>query len=321
MPIHVDPRIQRSDQSLVVDVQEALPVAGSASGTLGTRNVTLRPSTRIESLANSIRDFFSFGMYSRLLGNPSQWKKLRTSLLHDAQQSQSGVSEVALQRLFLTYSDSSKLTTAKLNNILADYERAKNDPNWQPQLNPKFSEATRNPLAVAARSIQQLARKLTPEEQALKELAAEKAEEYSAAQQEFQEYLNTAARGGETHRYRGSRRQQEQPAVISELGSGIYAAKAMQHILRPGRTMNADDLSYYMAALQREAKTANQYSPAGNPADRSDYQLGYKIANWHTQPVGEVFAEARQQYYEHCTYWAAREASLRFHWSWVVGVP
>jgi hypothetical protein len=300
MPIHLDPSITRTDQALVVEIHEDLALAeANPSGALGARTVTIRPSTRLESFANSLRNFFSFGLYSRLLGNPSQWKKLRMHLLHDAQQSNSGVSQAALQRLFLTYSDSGKLTTAKLNNILSDYERAKNDPNWQPQLNPQFSEADQNLAAVMARSIQQLARKLTPEEQALKDLASARVTEYAEAQQEFETYLHTEARGGETHRYRGVRREAERPAVISELGNGIYAAKAMQHILRPGRTLQSDDLSYFMAALQREVKAANQYVPNGDPSQKTNYQFGYKVTNWPTQPVAEVFAEARGLYRQH----------------------
>lgn len=298
MSIHLDPCVDRTDQALVGDLQ-ALPADGAgAVGSLGAYSVTFRSSTRLESFANSLRDLFSFGLYSRLLGNPSQWKKLRTSLLHDAQQSQTPVSEVALKRLFLTYSDSSKLTAAKLNNILSDYERAKNDPNWQPQLNPHSSEANQNFLARGARSIHQLTRKLTAQEQELKDVATARVEEYAQAQQEFEGYLQDAALGV-TRRNRGAGRSAERPAIIEELGNGVYAAKAMQHILRPGRTLQSDDLSYFFAALQREAKSANQYVSPEHPNERSNFQFGYKMANWPTQPVGEVLAEARKGYFEH----------------------
>lgn len=293
MPIHLDPRVSRTDSALVADFQSHH--AEGASGSIGNHSVTFRSTTRLESLANSLRDVFSFGLYSRLRGNPSQWKKLRAGLLHDAQQGNSRVSEVALKRLFLTYSDSSKLTAAKLNNILSDYERAKNDPNWQPQLNPNFSDASQHPLARAARSLHQLTRKLTAQEQALKDVATARVAEYAQAQQEFEAYLGAGA----SNRNRGAGRESERPAVIEELGNGVYAAKAMQHILRPGRTLQSDDLSYYMAALQRVAKSANAYVPQETPGDRSNYQFGYKMANWPTQPVGEVFAEARNLYRDH----------------------
>lgn len=300
MPIHLDPRVTRTDEGLVAEIQDN-PAHSDAvsSGALGSRTVTFRPSTRLESFANSIRNVFSFGLYSHFFGNPSQWKKLRAGLLHDAQQDNSRVSEVALKRLFLTYSDSSKLTAAKLNNILSDYERAKNDPNWQPQLNPNASDAAQNPLARAARSLHQLSRKLTAQEQALKDVATARVEEYAQAQQEFEGYLDTGTRGGVTNRYRGAGRDSERPAVLEELGNGVYAAKAMQHILRPGRTLQSDDLSYYMAALQRVANSANAYVPKDNPEDRSHFHFGYKMANWPTQPVGEVFAEAKNLYRDH----------------------
>lgn len=300
MPIHLDPRVTRTDEALVAEIQDNPPHTDSVgTGALGSRTVNFRPSTRLESLANTIRNTFSFGLYSRFFGNPLQWKKLRQGLLHDAQQSNSRISEVALQRLFLTYSDSSKLTAAKLNNILSDYERVKNDPNWQPQLNPNFSDASQHPLARAARSLHQLTRKLTAQEQELKNIATTRVDEYAQAQQEFEAYLDTGVRGGVTSRYRGAGRDSQRPAILDELNNGVYAAKAMQHILRPGRTLQSDDLSYYMAALQRAAKSANQYVSQDNPDDRSNYQFGYKQANWPTQPVGEVFAEAQSLYRDH----------------------
>ena len=300
MPINLDPGITRTDEALVAEIQEnPSPTDVGSSGALGSRIVTFRPPTRIESLATSLRDVFSFGMYSRLHGNPSQWKKLRTNLLHDAQQSNSGVSEVVLKRLFLTYSDSSKLTAAKLNNILSDYERAKNDPNWQPQLNPHASDAAQNPIARAARSLHQLTRKLTAQEQVLKDVATARIEEYAQAKQEFEGYLNIGLRGEATNRYRGGKSGVKQAPVLAELNNGVYAAKAMQHILRPGRTLQSDDLSYFFAALQREVKSANQYAGPDGTAERSNFQLGYKMANWPTQPVGDVLSEARELYRDH----------------------
>lgn len=220
-------------------------------------------------------------------------------MLHDAQQADSKVSEVALQRLFLTYSTSSKLTASKLTNILSDFERAKQYPGWQPQLNPNFSDATQHPLARAARSLHQLARKLTVEEQALKNIASLQAEEYAHAQQKFESQLNLGDRSDVVSLFEGGVGANDRPAVLAELDNGIHAAKAIQHILRRGKTFQSDDLSYFMAALQREARSANPNLPKDNPGELNKFQFGCKMANWPTQPVGEVFAEALDLYRDH----------------------
>ena len=294
MPIHIDPSVKRSDSLLVIDRRSATPSAGG----LGTHEVSFRPPTKLESLGRNLRNFFTLGLHSRLSVNPTQWRILRANLQQDAQQSGVALNERVIERLFGAYSQSDKLTAAKLNNVLSDYERAKADPNWQPQFNPKFSDASQNPLARAARSIRQLTRSLTPAERSLKELATASVEKYSQAKAKLEVpsddvYDFDTDQDISTARVRPTSSDPQRHAQIGEIISGIYASQSMLHILRPGKTLGGDDLSYFFSALQKKVNAEIGVSATGQAAQTAPTRFGYKQCNWSTQSMRDVLNETR----------------------------
>ena len=300
MPIHIDPSVKRSDSLLVIDKRSATPGPGG----LGTYDVSFRPPTKLESLSRNLRNFFTLGLHSRLSVNPTQWRILRANLLQDAQQNGVSLNERMIERLFGAYSPGDKLTAAKLSNVLSDYERAKADPAWQPQFNPKFSNASQNPLVRAARSIRQLTRSLTPAERSLKDLAMANIEKYSKEKVKLESpsedaYAFDTDEAITTDRVRPAQSDPQRYAQIGELISGIYASQSMMHILRPGKTLGGDDLSYFFSALQK--KTNAQLSPTATdyPTGASLRRFGYKQANWATQSMRDVFNETRVLHREH----------------------
>jgi hypothetical protein len=300
MPIHIDPSVKRSDSLLVIDRRSVT----SAPGSLGTYDVSFRAATKLESLTRNLRNFFTLGLHSRLSVNPTQWRILRANLLQDAQQSGVALNERVIERLFGAYSQSEKLTAAKLSNVLSDFERVKADPSWQPQFNPKFSDASQNPLVRAARSIQQLTRSLTPAERSVKDLATTRIEKYSQEKAKI-EASNEDADGFDTDeeitasRVRPPSSDPQKYAQVGELISGIYAAQSMLHILRPGKTLGGDDLSYFFSALQKKTNTeiglrATEQLNVARPT-----RFGYKQANWSTQSMQDVLNETRVLHREH----------------------
>ena len=300
MPIHIDPSVKRSDSLLVID-RRAAP---SDTGGLGSYDVSFRPPTKLESLSRNLRNFFTLGLHSRLSVNPTQWRVLRANLEQDALHSGVALNERVIERLFGAYSQGDNLTAAKLNNVLSDFERAKADPNWQPQFNPKFSDASQNPLARAARSIRQLTRSLTPAERSLKELASVSIEKYS------QEKAKLDVPGDDSFdfdtdqeisagRVRPPSNDPQRFAQIGELVTGIYASQSMLHILRPGKTLGGDDLSYFFSALQKKVNAEISAATAGQSVQAAPIRFGYKQCNWATQSMRDVLNETRALQREH----------------------
>jgi len=300
MPIHLDPSVKRSDSLLVIDRQSAAIVPGG----IGVYDVTFRPPTKLESALRNLRNFFTLGLHSRLSVNPTQWRILRANLELDARQSGVALNDRVIERLFGAYSQGDKLTAAKLNNVLSDFERIKADPTWQPQFNPKYTEASQNPLVRAARSIRQLTRSLTPAEQSLKDLAKASIERYTREKAKIEissddSYDFNTDEEITASRVRPATRSTAQNVQIGELISGTYAAQSMLHILRPGKTLGGDDLSYFFSAMQKKAN-AEIHSAVTSQAGGADVKgFGYKQANWSTQSIAEVFAETRALYSEH----------------------
>lgn len=62
MPIHIAPSVAHTDSTLVADIQ--VQYGEGHVGAIGSYSVTFRPSTRLESLADSLRNFFIWPLFS-----------------------------------------------------------------------------------------------------------------------------------------------------------------------------------------------------------------------------------------------------------------
>lgn len=299
MPVHLDAAIHRSDILLVADRQQ-LPQAGH----LGAFNVTFRAATRTEQIIRNVRNFFTFGMHSRLSGNPTEWRILKENVMRDA--AQAGIhDQKALARLFLGYSDSEDLTAAKMNNILADFERLKVGQDWIPQFDPSFVNADHTAASRAIRTIHQRFRSLTPNEQQLKESARVKKDNYKQVEDQFNTALGID-QDGDPPTASNSTTDDEtfdnvsnsnaalvhRPPLLQELASGQAAADAIMHILRPGRRLGSNDVDIYLSALKRQLGAVNQQIKNENPGSPSAYQFGYKGCNHHSQNMSDIFRDA-----------------------------
>jgi hypothetical protein len=143
-----------------------------------------------------------------------------------------------------------------------------------------------------------LTRNLTPAERSLKELATASIEKYSQekAKLESPDDDSYAFDTDEPITASRVRPQSDEPkhyAQVGELINGIYASESMLHILRPGKTLNSDDLSYFFSALQKKVNAEINSAETGQSTDPGFKRFGYKQANWSTQSMRDVFNETR----------------------------
>jgi hypothetical protein len=288
MPIHFEPSIRRTDAALVTEDRFE-----SVLGSIGPRTVTFRGQTKLENLGKSLRNFFTLGMHSRLSVNPNAWRTFQASLLHDADEAGGVIDKLMIYKILSAYSHSEALTASKINTIMADFERAKIDPQWRESLSQSFPTgstplvANQNPVARVARSITQLTRRLTAEEQSLKAFALARRNE---AEAQLRPPEVSVVVGDDDAESWNAYTAGPEIARMAEISSSQYAAQSMLNILRPGRPLNADDVNHFFSALQRQSMSVQ--SARLTSGNQRPFQFAYKQPNYSSQRMADVFSEA-----------------------------